>query len=1004
MRRFTSSLFAAALATTASAQDVTNTILVMDGSGSMWGQIDGVAKITIAQEVMEDLLGTLPEDQNLGLMAYGHRERGNCTDIELLVEPGPNRRDAIAASVDEISPLGKTPMTDAIIAAAESLKYTEEKATVILISDGVETCNPDPCAAARLLEQTGIDFTAHVVGFDVASEADALLQMQCIADETGGKFLSADNADQLLEALETVAAAPAPEPEPELIEVTFTAVQGDDRIEITDPILWTITGNEETALSDTNGNPLNAELEKGSYVATAYRVAQEIEMEQQFVAISAGTTVEIVFPEPTDSASIYAPSSAPMGSDIQVGWEGPDEQNDYIGIGKIGAEGSSAWHNYTRTNEGNPLSLQVPPEPGDYVISYFSGADREPLGSAPITVEPVIATLEVPTEAIAGDTVSIPWTGPDYNQDYIGIGLVDSEGSGRWENYTRTSKGSPLDLKMPTTPGDYVVTYFMAQDRTAIAEVSLTVTDVTAQIIAPAEATAGSTIQVGWNGPDYDQDYIGIGKSGAEGSNQWENYTRTSEGNPLDLEVPVEPGAYTITYFAAQDRTALAEASLTVTEVPAEVTAGSTINVEWTGPDYPQDYIGIGKVGADGSARWENYTRTSEGSPLKLQVPVETGEYVITYFAAQDRTALAEASVTVTDVTASLSFPAEATAGSTVQIEWTGPDYPQDYIGIGKSDAEGSSQWQNYARTSEGSPLDLKVPVEAGEYTITYFVAQDRSALAKASLTVTDVTANVTAPAEAPAGSEIIVEWTGPDYDQDYIGIGEAGASGSSQWKNYNRTSEGSPLTLKVPAEPGDYVITYFAAQDRSALAQTTITATEVTSTISAPSTAPAGSSITVEWTGPNYDSDYIGIGEAGASGSSQWKNYAYTTDGSPLDLKVPATPGDYLISYFVSQDRSILKSLPIEVTEVTAQLLAQPSAAAGTEIVVAWDGPDYDGDYIGIGKVGASGSSQWAAYAYTSSGNPVSMTLPEEPGDYLITYFMSQDRTVIKSIPLTIE
>ena len=67
---FTALLFlATTLATTA--QDRPSAILVLDASGSMWGQIEGVNKIVIAREVVGDLLGTLPEDQALGLVAFG---------------------------------------------------------------------------------------------------------------------------------------------------------------------------------------------------------------------------------------------------------------------------------------------------------------------------------------------------------------------------------------------------------------------------------------------------------------------------------------------------------------------------------------------------------------------------------------------------------------------------------------------------------------------------------------------------------------------------------------------------------------------------------------------------------------------------------------------------------------------------------------------------------------------------------------------------------------------
>ncbi|WP_417275716.1 vWA domain-containing protein [Celeribacter halophilus] len=131
---------AAAMATAAPAQEAPRAILVLDGSGSMWGQIDGKAKITIAQEVVGELLDSLPETQALGLTVYGHRRKGDCSDIETLVAPAAGTHDAIIAAVNGIKPKGKTPMTDAVRQAAEALRYTEEKATVILVSDGIETC------------------------------------------------------------------------------------------------------------------------------------------------------------------------------------------------------------------------------------------------------------------------------------------------------------------------------------------------------------------------------------------------------------------------------------------------------------------------------------------------------------------------------------------------------------------------------------------------------------------------------------------------------------------------------------------------------------------------------------------------------------------------------------------------------------------------------------------------------------------------------------------------
>lgn len=188
-------------------------IIVLDGSGSMWGQIGGKPKLEIARETLRTVLGTVPAEMELGLMAYGHRQKGVCSDIELVVEPGPGTAAAIADAADGMRFIGMTPLSEAVRQAAGALRYTEEKATVILITDGIETCDADPCALASELEQSGIDFTAHVVGFGLSDEEGR--QVACLAENTGGKFIQVGDADTLADALtETVAAAPEPEPEP----------------------------------------------------------------------------------------------------------------------------------------------------------------------------------------------------------------------------------------------------------------------------------------------------------------------------------------------------------------------------------------------------------------------------------------------------------------------------------------------------------------------------------------------------------------------------------------------------------------------------------------------------------------------------------------------------------------------------------------------------------------------------------------------------------------------
>ncbi len=242
-------------------------IIILDGSGSMWAQIDGKARIEIARETLNKVLEGVPEDLELGFMSYGHREKGSCDDIELLVPPAAGTGAAISKAAAGITPKGKTPISAAVQLAAEDLKYTEDKATVILITDGLETCEADPCALASTLEGQGVDFTTHVVGFGLTDEEGK--QVACLAENTGGKYIAAGDEETLTEALKTTVAQvaapaePEPAPEPEPVAAEFNLVpqvviaEGDTSILPDADIVWEI-------------HKANADGSEGEYVATEY--------------------------------------------------------------------------------------------------------------------------------------------------------------------------------------------------------------------------------------------------------------------------------------------------------------------------------------------------------------------------------------------------------------------------------------------------------------------------------------------------------------------------------------------------------------------------------------------------------------------------------------------------------------------------------------------------------------------------------------------------------------
>ncbi|PBB98787.1 VWA domain-containing protein [Mesorhizobium sp. WSM3862] len=300
-------------------------IIILDASGSMWAQIDGKPKLEIARESLRTVLQSVPGDDEIGFMAYGHRQKGSCADIELIVPPQAGSASAISAAADSMKFLGKTPLTAAVKQAAEALKYTEDKATVVLITDGLETCGGDPCALGKELKETGVDFTADVVGFGLT--ADEGRQIACLAENTGGKYIQASDEKALQQALvETVAApapapepapAPAPAPEPAKPEFNFTpsVVTAEGGDPITDGNAWEIyKAKSDGSRGDqvmTEYGELKTNLEPGDYIVVGR--ADEARSEQK-IKIEAGQTYSPLFT--LNAGTLVIHPHASQGSEI----------------------------------------------------------------------------------------------------------------------------------------------------------------------------------------------------------------------------------------------------------------------------------------------------------------------------------------------------------------------------------------------------------------------------------------------------------------------------------------------------------------------------------------------------------------------------------------------------------------------------------------------------------------------------------------------------------------
>lgn len=552
-----------------------NVMLVLDASGSMWGQIEGRSKIEIAREAVAGLTARWRAEDALGLMAYGHRRKGDCADIETLIDVGTLNAEQYLATVNALNPKGMTPLSQAVIDAAAALRSSEQKATVILVSDGEETCNLDPCEIGRSLEREGIDFTAHVIGFDV-TQAQHQAQLRCLAENTGGRYFNARDAHELEIALGgAVQASTQPALPPASASVM---AQGSARITSPLTVNWTGPADEGDFIT-----VVKPDAADGAYLTYAYVDAQG-DGDQGVVtfdmpAIAGNYELRYVSPrrEPSvlartaliigdSEARIEAPTSATAGSTVHIVAEGPESESHWIGFAPVGSDtGVYLNGHYARpTGTRSELELRVPAKPGDYEIRYVLNEGERVLTARPVRVDAASSYVRGPSEVMAGDATTVEAAGPMNESHWIGYAPAGTDaGAYVGGSYARPSGNtSTLRIRAPLEPGDYELRYVLFEGEEIAASQPIRVIAPHATLTAPARLSVGQLFQVNFTGPRDSSHWIGVIPVGGDGTEyrSWSYLPET--GDSLELNAPDEAGSWELAYVV--DGQILARQSLRV--------------------------------------------------------------------------------------------------------------------------------------------------------------------------------------------------------------------------------------------------------------------------------------------------------------------------------------------------------------------------------------------------------------------------------------------------------
>jgi len=180
----------------------TRILFLLDGSGSMLAPWGPTLRINAAKRFLADIVDSLRVNDNLelALRVYGHqfhRRYQRCDDSRLEVGFGKENHQRIIQKLNQIDPKGVTPIAYSLDQAANDFPEEENvRNIIILITDGLESCEGDPCEVSLELQKRGIFLRPFIIGLGM--DKNAIEQFSCV-----GQYFDATNLKEFRSALES---------------------------------------------------------------------------------------------------------------------------------------------------------------------------------------------------------------------------------------------------------------------------------------------------------------------------------------------------------------------------------------------------------------------------------------------------------------------------------------------------------------------------------------------------------------------------------------------------------------------------------------------------------------------------------------------------------------------------------------------------------------------------------------------------------------------------------
>lgn len=188
---------------TAGHEPTSRILFIFDASNSMAGQWDGARKIDMARDVLFETVDSLEKmpKVEMALRVYGHQSPvppQDCSDTKLEVPFSPSNAFLIKEKLKFINPKGTTPIAHSLELAPDDFPQCGDcRNIVVIITDGIEACDGDPCRVSQSLQKKGVILRPFVIG--IGNDPGFKETFKCI-----GEYFDAPTKEEFREALEIV--------------------------------------------------------------------------------------------------------------------------------------------------------------------------------------------------------------------------------------------------------------------------------------------------------------------------------------------------------------------------------------------------------------------------------------------------------------------------------------------------------------------------------------------------------------------------------------------------------------------------------------------------------------------------------------------------------------------------------------------------------------------------------------------------------------------------------